>query len=57
MGVPSPTPEWGLMISEGQTYISTAWWISFFPGLAMVVLGVGFALVGDGLAQWLRLGR
>jgi peptide/nickel transport system permease protein len=57
MGVSPPTPEWGVMISEGQDYISSAWWISFFPGLAMVVLGVGFAFIGDGLARWLRIGR
>jgi peptide/nickel transport system permease protein len=57
MGVSPPTPEWGVMISEGQDYISSAWWISFFPGLAMVVLGVGFAFIGDGLARWLRVGR
>ncbi len=57
MGVSPPTPEWGVMIAEGQDYISTAWWISFFPGLAMVVIGVGFAFIGDGLARWLRIGR
>jgi peptide/nickel transport system permease protein len=45
------------MIAEGQDYISSAWWISFFPGLAMVVIGVGFAFIGDGLARWLRIGR
>ena len=57
MGVSPPTPEWGVMIAEGQDYISSAWWISFFPGLAMVVIGVGFAFIGDGLARWLRISR
>lgn len=57
MGVSPPAAEWGVMISEGQAYIATAWWISFFPGLAMVLMGVGFAFVGDGLARMLRIER
>ncbi|MEM6483354.1 MAG: ABC transporter permease [Pseudomonadota bacterium] len=55
MGVAPPTPEWGIMIAEGQIYLASAWWISFFPGLAMVLIGIGFALIGDGLARMLRL--
>lgn len=57
MGVSPPAAEWGVMIAEGQFYISSAWWISFFPGLAMVLIGVGFALTGDGLARMLRIER
>lgn len=57
LGAQPPTAEWGVMIAEGQVYLSTAWWISFFPGLAMVLLGAGFALIGDGLAKMLRLER
>ncbi len=35
-GPPPPTPEWGLMITEGRDYLSTAWWITTFPGLAII---------------------
>jgi peptide/nickel transport system permease protein len=54
LGVQPPTPEWGVMIANGQTYISSAWWISFFPGIATVILGLGLALIGNGLSK-LRL--
>jgi peptide/nickel transport system permease protein len=57
MGVSPPAAEWGIMIAEGQIYLSSAWWISFFPGLAMVLIGIGFALMGDGLAKMLRIER
>lgn len=54
LGVPPPTPDWGSMISDGQTFITTHWHLATVPGLAVVVTGLGFALVGDGLAQLLR---
>jgi peptide/nickel transport system permease protein len=49
-GIPPPTPSWGSMVSDGRGLIDTAWWISFFPGLAigMVVLS------GNFLGDWLR---
>ena len=56
LGVQPPTAEWGAMIADGQSYISEAWWISFFPGLAAVSFGVGLSLIGDGLARMLRVG-
>ena len=56
LGVQPPTAEWGAMIADGQAYISEAWWISFFPGLAAVSFGVGLSLIGDGLARILRTG-
>jgi peptide/nickel transport system permease protein len=49
-GVPPPTPTWGSMIAEGRDYIATAWWVSFFPGLAILVTVLAFNLFGD----WLR---
>lgn len=57
LGARPPAPEWGVMIAEGQGYVATAWWISLFPGLAMLTLGAGFALIGDGLARMLRIER
>jgi peptide/nickel transport system permease protein len=52
-----PSPEWGAMITEGRTFMSTAWWISLFPGLAVVVTGIAFSVFGDGLADALRVRR
>ncbi|MGB3539535.1 MAG: ABC transporter permease [Mesorhizobium sp.] len=50
LGVQPPLAEWGVMIAEGQNFISSAWWITLFPGLAIVVLALGFSLMADGLA-------
>jgi peptide/nickel transport system permease protein len=55
LGVQPPTAEWGLMVADGQTFLLTAWWISTLPGFVIVLSGVGFSLIGDGLAD--RLGR
>lgn len=47
-GVRMPTPEWGLMVSSGaQQMILGVWWVSLFPGLAIVVAVLAFALIGD----------
>jgi peptide/nickel transport system permease protein len=54
LGIQPPTPEWGVMISEGRNFILDAWWISLFPGLAIVYVGITFALLGDGLDDFLR---
>jgi len=56
LGVQPPTPEWGTMISDGQNYMLTAWWLTTLPGLAIVFVGVAFSLIGDGLADVLRPG-
>jgi peptide/nickel transport system permease protein len=56
LGVQPPHPEWGAMIQAGQSFIGNQWWISFFPGLAVVWTGVACALLGDGLAEALRRG-
>ena len=51
LGIQPPTAEWGVMIQEGQTFLSRAWWMSTFPGLAIVLLAFGFSLLADGLAE------
>jgi peptide/nickel transport system permease protein len=56
LGVQAPTPEWGAMISDGQDYLLSAWWLALIPGLAIVWVGVGFSLIGDGLADMIRPG-
>jgi len=48
-GAQPPTPEWGVMISEGRNYISTQPWLSLFPGLAILLAVGSFNLLGDGL--------
>lgn len=53
LGVQPPVAEWGVMVAEGQAFITTAWWITLFPGLAIVTLAFAFSLLGDGLADLL----
>ena len=51
VGIQPPTPEWGVMISEGSPFIvSGQWWMSFFPGAALILMTAGFMLLGDGLS-------
>jgi peptide/nickel transport system permease protein len=56
LGAQPPSPEWGAMISDGQNYILSSWWLATMPGLAVVFVGVAFSLIGDGLADLLRAG-
>lgn len=49
LGVPPPTPSWGMMVYEGREVLLDAWWVSTFPGLAIIVTVVGYNLLGDGL--------
>ena len=48
-GAQPPTPEWGVMVSEGRDYITTQWWVPTFPGMAILLAVTGFNLLGDGL--------
>jgi peptide/nickel transport system permease protein len=54
LGIPPPTPDWGRMIYYGQQFITTHWQLAAIPGLAVVVTGIGLALLGDGLSDLLR---
>ncbi|MBZ9974182.1 MULTISPECIES: ABC transporter permease [unclassified Mesorhizobium] len=54
LGIQPPTPEWGVMIADGRNFIQDGWWISLFPGLAIVLVGVTFTLIGEGLDDLLR---
>jgi len=49
LGVQPPTPSWGNMVLDGVEPIRTAWWVSFFPGMAILLTVMGINLVGDGL--------
>ncbi|MBW2063034.1 MAG: ABC transporter permease [Deltaproteobacteria bacterium] len=50
LGVQPPSATWGLMLSEGRKYITYAWWLATFPGIAILLTVLGFNLMGD----WLR---
>ena len=54
LGPQPPTPEWGAMIAEARPFMLEAWWMPLFPGLAIILTGVGLAFLGDGLADALR---
>lgn len=50
VGIPPPTPAWGVMVAEGRNYIYTDWWVSFFPGIAIMLTVMAFNFLGD----WFR---
>jgi peptide/nickel transport system permease protein len=54
LGVQPPTPDWGKMIADGQTYLTTNWELSTIPGVAVVITALGLSLLADGLADLLR---
>jgi peptide/nickel transport system permease protein len=49
LGIQPPTPEWGNMLSDGRSMMRHYWWVSFFPGLAIMVTVLAINLLGDGL--------
>ncbi|HLF05197.1 MAG TPA: ABC transporter permease [Dehalococcoidia bacterium] len=50
VGIPRPTPAWGLMVADGRELVVAAWWVAFFPGLAILLTVLSMNLLGD----WLR---
>jgi peptide/nickel transport system permease protein len=52
-GIPPPTPSWGQMVSDGRSHIASAWWLSFTPGAAILLVVLAFNLFGDWLRDWL----
>jgi peptide/nickel transport system permease protein len=50
LGVQPPTPSWGAMLADGRKYVNIAWWLSMFPGLAIMVVALGVNFLGD----WVR---
>jgi peptide/nickel transport system permease protein len=57
LGVQPPRTEWGAMVFQGTPFLGEQWWISFFPGLVIVIAGIAFSLIGDGLADIAREGN
>ena len=51
LGIQPPTPAWGSMVNQGRAYLLNGWWISTFPGLAIVTLVLGINLFGEGLRE------
>lgn len=49
LGIQPPTPSWGAIIADGRNYLFRAWWISTFPGIAILLLVLGINLLGEGL--------
>ncbi len=57
LGAQPPQAEWGVLIADGKNFMTTAWWISVFPGIAIILTGLGFSLLGDGGASALATRR
>ena len=55
LGIRPPAPEWGMMISEGREFLSSGWWVAAMPGFACMYAGLAFILLGDGIADLLRV--
>jgi len=55
LGLPPPTPDWGFDISNGQQYLLAGdWWLVTFPGIMIILVSLGFGMIGEGLSDWLN---
>jgi len=54
LGAQPPTAEWGVMIADARNFMANAWWMSIAPGIAIVLAGMSFSLLGDGVSEWLQ---
>ena len=54
LGIQPPVPDWGGMIADGQSFLTTKWELSTIPGVAVIFTALGLSLIGDGLADLLR---
>ena len=57
LGIAPPTPDWGTMIYESRSFITSKWWLPALPGFAVVITGLGFTLLADGIADVWRVRR
>ncbi len=57
LGIAPPTPDWGTMIFENRSFITSKWWLPALPGFAVVLTGFGFSLLADGIADVWRVRR
>jgi len=51
LGVQMPAPSWGNILTIGKNYIDYAWWLTLFPGLAILITVLSFNMIGDGLRE------
>jgi peptide/nickel transport system permease protein len=56
LGVQAPNPEWGSMVADAREYVTLAWWLPTFPGLAIAIVGISFSVLGDGFSNLMRGG-
>jgi ABC-type dipeptide/oligopeptide/nickel transport system permease subunit len=54
LGVPPPTPSWGMSLADGKEYLITGWWLAAFPGLAIMLVVLSMNILGDGVRDLLE---